>query len=138
MNIKLLNFPIKGDSRGSLIALEENREIPFEVKRVYYIYNTKKGVRRGFHAHKSLLQVAVCVHGRCKFLLDDGRERKHIVLDRPDKGLFIDVMIWREMYDFSQDCVLMVLASDFYFASDYIQSYEKFLEEVNGKIFSPV
>jgi dTDP-4-dehydrorhamnose 3,5-epimerase-like enzyme len=130
---KLINFEVKGDERGSLIALESNKNIPFEIKRVYYIYGTKKGVRRGFHAHKNLRQVAVCVSGSCKFLLDDGENKEIILLDSPDKGLFIDKMIWREMFDFSDDCVLMVLASDYYDESDYIRNYEEFLRLVNNK-----
>ena len=128
MNIKFIDFEIKGDERGSLVAIEELKDIPFEVKRVYYIFNTKNNVRRGFHAHKNLKQVAICVKGSCKFLLDDGKERvDEIVLNKPNKGLLIEEMIWREMYDFSEDCVLLILASEFYDESDYIRDYEEFL-----------
>lgn len=127
---RLINFEVKGDERGNLIALEGNKNIPFEIKRVYYIYGTKKGVRRGFHAHKNLKQIAVCVSGSCKFLLDDGEKKEVVLLDSPDKGLFINKMIWREMFDFSDDCVLMVLASDYYDESDYIRDYGEFLEEI--------
>ena len=127
MEIKFINFDVKGDERGKLIAIEQLKGIPFEIKRVYYIFDTKDGVRRGFHAHKELLQVAICVNGSCKFLLDNGKERvEDIVLDSPNKGLFIDKMIWREMYDFSKDCVLLVLASDYYDEGDYIRDYGKF------------
>ena len=128
MNIKFIDFEIKGDERGSLVAIEELKDIPFEVKRVYYIFNTKNNVRRGFHAHKNLKQVAICIKGSCKFLLDDGKERvDEIVLNKPNKGLLIEEMIWREMYDFSEDCVLLILASEFYDESDYIRDYEEFL-----------
>jgi dTDP-4-dehydrorhamnose 3,5-epimerase-like enzyme len=128
MNIKFIDFEIKGDERGSLVAIEELKDIPFEVKRVYYIFNTKNNVRRGFHAHKNLKQVAICVKGSCKFLLDNGKERiDEIVLNKPNKGLLIEEMIWREMYDFSEDCVLLILASEFYDESDYIRDYEEFL-----------
>ena len=134
MEIKFIEFEIKGDNRGNLIALEEFRNIPFEIKRVYYIFGTKKGVRRGFHAHKNLQQVAVCVSGSCKFLLDNGKERvEDIVLDSPSKGLFIDKMIWREMYDFSEDCILLVLASDYYDERDYIRNYSEFLGVINER-----
>ena len=134
MEIKFIEFEIKGDNRGNLIALEEFRNIPFEIKRVYYIFVTKKGVRRGFHAHKNLQQVAVCVSGSCKFLLDNGKERvEDIVLDSPSKGLFIDKMIWREMYDFSEDCILLVLASDYYDERDYIRNYSEFLGAINER-----
>ena len=128
MKIKFINFEIKGDERGSLIAIEELKNIPFEIKRVYYIFNTKKNVRRGFHAHKNLKQVAICVKGSCKFLLDDGKERvDEIVLNKPNKGLLIEEMIWHEMYDFSEDGVLLILASEYYDESDYIRDYEEFL-----------
>ena len=134
MEIKFIEFEIKGDNRGNLIALEEFRNIPFEIKRVYYIFGTKKGVRRGFHAHKNLQQVAICVSGSCKFLLDNGKERvEDIVLDSPSKGLFIDKMIWREMYDFSEDCILLVLASDYYDERDYIRNYSEFLGVINER-----
>jgi len=128
MKIEFIDFEIKGDERGSLIAIEEFKNIPFEIKRVYYIFNTKHNVRRGFHAHKNLKQVAICVKGSCKFLLDNGKERiDEIVLNKPNKGLLIEEMIWREMYDFSEDCVLLILASEFYDESDYIRDYEEFL-----------
>ena len=133
MEIKFINFDIKGDERGKLIALEQFKDIPFEIKRIYYIFETKKEIKRGFHAHKKLQQVAICVNGSCKFLLDNGKEKvKDIVLDSPNKGLFIDKMIWREMYDFSEDCVLLVLASEYYDENDYIRDYDEFLRVVNG------
>ena len=134
MRIKFIDCDIKGDERGKLIAIEQFKNIPFEIKRVYYIFDTKEDVRRGFHAHKDLQQVAICVSGSCKFLLDDGNERaENIILDSPNKGLLIDKRIWHEMYDFSQDCVLLVLANEYYDESDYIRDYEKFLEIIEGK-----
>ena len=132
MEIEYIEFDIKGDERGKLIALEELKNVPFEIKRIYYIFDTKKEIKRGFHAHRNLQQVAICVSGSCKFLLDNGKERvKGIVLDSPNKGLFIDKMIWREMYDFSDDCILLVLASDYYDESDYIREFKTFIEEVS-------
>ncbi len=130
MQIKIIDFKILGDERGSLISLEEHKNIPFEIKRVYYIYGTKNGVQRGFHAHKHLKQIAVCVNGSCKFLLDNGKTRESICLDKPSKGLLIEDMIWREMYDFSDDCILMVLADEFYDERDYIRDYDKFLKVI--------
>lgn len=131
MNIKLIPLQAHGDDRGSLIALEEEHNIPFQIKRVYYMFNTKEGVRRGFHAHKRLKQVAIAVRGSCRFVLDDGKERVEILLDNPAQGLLIDSCIWREMYDFSDDCVLMVLADCLYDESDYIRDYDKFIEGIN-------
>ena len=128
MDVKFIEFDIKGDERGKLIALEQFKNIPFEIKRVYYIFDLKNNISRGFHAHKNLQQVAICIRGSCKFLLDNGKEKvKDIILDSPNKGLFIDKMIWREMYDFSEDCVLLVLASDYYDESDYIRDYQEFI-----------
>lgn len=123
-----MHFSIRGDERGSLIALENNKDIPFDIKRFYYIFDTKEGVRRGFHAHKKLKQVLICARGSCKILLDDSKEKLEISLDSPDKGLLIDGMVWREMFDFSPDCVLMVLADDYYDENDYIRNYQNFLE----------
>lgn len=110
-----------------LVALEEFKDIPFEIKRVYYLYDTKESVRRGFHAHKSLEQILICIHGSCKILLDNGTEKKVVALEKPYEGLYIANDIWREMYDFSPDAVLLVLASDFYREEDYIRDYDEFL-----------
>lgn len=128
MKIELIDFSIKGNEKGSLIALEANKNIPFEIKRVYYIFNTKKKVRRGFHAHKNLQQVLIAVNGKCKILLDNGKEKETCFLDSPNKGLIIKNMVWREMFDFSRDCVLMVLADSYYDETDYIRDYKEFLE----------
>lgn len=122
-----------GDDRGQLVALESTHEIPFEIKRVYYIYDTLAGVHRGFHAHKKLKQLLICVSGSCKILLDDGKNKEIVVLDKPYEGIFVQSNIWREMYDFSPDAVLLVLASELYDESDYIRDYKEFLRYVNGE-----
>lgn len=127
MQIKLLPLQTHGDERGSLIALEQDKNIPFEIKRVYYLFNTGSNIRRGFHAHKNLTQVVIAVRGSCRFLLDDGKEKITLLLDNPAQGLLIDSCIWREMYDFSEDCVLMVLANHLYDESDYLRNYDEFL-----------
>lgn len=129
MQVNIIPLQAHGDDRGSLIALEEGKNIPFPVKRVYYLFNTKEGVRRGFHAHKALKQVAIAVRGSCRFVLDDGNERVEVLLDNPTQGLLIESFMWREMYDFSEDCVLMVLADQLYDESDYIRDYDRFLED---------
>jgi len=130
--IHKINFQTLGDDRGSLVALETGKQIPFDVKRVYYIYGTKEGVARGFHAHKALKQVAVCVSGCCRFILDDGKQRKETMLDSPHQGLLIEGMVWREMHDFSEDCVLMVLASEYYDEADYIRDYGEFKKYIKN------
>ena len=128
-----IKLKIHGDERGSLVALESNISVPFEIKRVYYIYGTQNNVSRGFHAHKELRQLAVCVSGSCRLLLDDGKSKKNIILNNPSEGLFIDNLIWREIHDFSSDCVLMILTNEYYDELDYIRDYEKFKEITNNK-----
>lgn len=125
-------FQPHGDNRGQLVALEEFKDIPFRVKRVYYMYDTAEGVTRGFHAHKSLQQILVCIHGSCKIRLDNGKEKKVIPLERPYEGLYVSNAMWREMFDFSPDAVLMVLASEPYDESDYIRNYDDFLDYVKN------
>lgn len=124
--IKIIEFDLLGDERGSLISLEQNKNIPFDIKRVYYIFGTAQDVARGFHAHKNLQQVAICVKGSCRFILDDGQCRESVFMDSPSVGLYIDNSKWRVMHDFSEDCVLMVLASDYYDEADYIRDYDEF------------
>ena len=126
-------FQPHGDERGQLVALEEWRDIPFEIKRVYYMYETVNGVVRGRHAHKSLEQILICIHGTCKILLDNGSEKKVVPLEKPYEGLYISNDMWREMYDFSTDAVLLVLASQPYDESDYIRDYDEFLDFVRNK-----
>ena len=128
-----MSFSPHGDSRGQLIALEEFKEIPFSVKRVYYIYDTAPGVTRGFHAHKSLEQILICVRGSCKIRLDNGRETAVVPLDKPSEGLYIGHDMWREMFDFSPDAVLLVLASELYDEADYIRDYDEFLKYAGVK-----
>ena len=127
MNIKKIKFQPHGDDRGQLVALEEFRNIPFDIRRVYYMYDTVPEAVRGKHAHKSLEQILICVHGSCRVLLDNGTEKETVVLDKPFEGLYISNIIWREMFDFSADAVLMVLASDYYDETDYIRDYDEFL-----------
>ncbi len=131
MQVVKYAFQQHGDDRGQLVALEELRDIPFEIKRVYYVYDTVEGVRRGFHSHSSLQQILICIHGSCKVLLDNGKEKKIIFLEKPYEGLYVPQNMWREMYDFSPDAVLMVLASEYFREEDYIRDYEEFLKTVS-------
>ena len=125
--IQWANFPPLGDDCGYLVALEAEKTVPFPIKRVYYIFGTQAEVARGFHAHRNLKQVAVCVAGKCRMILDDGVTREEAWLDSPTKGLLIGDLVWREMHDFSENCVLLVLASEHYDESDYIRDYDSFL-----------
>lgn len=126
-------FQSYGDKRGQLVALEELKDIPFEIKRVYYIYNVNEGIVRGCHAHKVLKQILICIHGSCKILLDNGDEQKIVTLEKPYEGLYVANNMWRKMYGFSNDAVLMVLASELYDENDYIRDYNEFLQFIREK-----
>ena len=130
MIVTTKEFNVLGDYRGQLVALEENRNIPFDLKRVFYIFGTQEGVSRGNHSHYKTKQFLVAVNGSCKVTLDDGYNKETFNLNKPNLGLFQDALIWGTMHDFSSDCVLMVLADEYYDASDYITSYDTFLEVV--------
>ena len=125
-------FQPHGDDRGQLVSLEEFKDIPFRIKRVYYLYDTAAGMVRGKHAHKCLQQILVCIHGSCKVLLDNGQEKTVVPLEKPYEGVYVSNNMWREMYDFSSDAVLMVLASELYSESDYIRDYDEFLDFVKN------
>ena len=132
MIVTTKEFNVLGDYRGQLVALEENRNIPFDLKRVFYIFGTQEGVSRGNHSHYKTKQFLVAVNGSCKVTLDDGYNKETFNLNKPNLGLFQDALIWGSMHDFSSDCVLMVLADEYYDASDYITDYDKFLEVISG------
>lgn len=128
----LIDFKIRGDHSGKLVALEKGSDLPFEVKRVYYIWDTDVGVVRGKHAHRKLEQMIICTSGSCDFILDDGKTREIVHLNNPAQGLHIKHNIWREFTNFSKDCVVMVLASEHYDESDYIRDYGDFLREAHN------
>ena len=130
MLYQLIDFEVHGNSDGCLVALENYKEIPFEVKRIYYIYDVPKNIIRGRHAHKRLEQVIICLSGSCDFTFDNGRTKEKVTLDSPSKGIYIKNNIWREFTNFSSNCVVVVLASELYDESDYIRSYEQYLEYV--------
>ena len=130
MNYKLIDMKVFGDARGKLVSLEGNRNVPFDIKRVYYIFDTLPNEARGFHAHKNMEQIIVAMDGACEFVLDDGKQSESVWLNRPDVGLYIGKNMWREMRNFSYGCKLMVLASDYYDEKEYIRNYDEFLKEV--------
>ena len=133
MKIDAVKFKTSVNKTGALTFMEGIHDIPFEIKRVYYIYNITAGERRGFHAHKNLEQYLICVHGSCKILLDDGVERKTALLSAPNEGLRVGAGIWHEMYDFSDGAVLLARASDYYTEEDYIRNYQSFLDYVRNE-----
>lgn len=128
-NTALISLQVHGDDRGSLIALENGHNLPFDVKRVYYIYGTKEGVSRGFHAHKKLKQLLIAVSGSVEIHCEMHGQKTVYLLDTPDKALVIEGMVWRTMENFSPDCVLMVLADDYYNEDDYVRDYAVFKQE---------
>ena len=123
---------IHEDPRGRLVSVEGSTDLPFEIKRVYYIL-PHDDHPRGFHAHKALQQLMICVTGSCRIVLDDGSSRSEHVLNRPDEGLFVDRMTWREMHDFTSGAVLLVLASERFDEDDYIRDYNNFLEAAKNQ-----
>lgn len=130
--INVLELPLIGDGRGALVPVEAEKSIPFQIKRVYYIFGTQPGVSRGYHSHINLQQLAICVSGKCRMLFDDGSNRESVWLDKPNQALLIGKNIWHEMHDFSEDCVLLVLASEHYDESDYIRDYELFRRQAKS------
>jgi dTDP-4-dehydrorhamnose 3,5-epimerase-like enzyme len=131
--INIIKFESLGDERGLLVALEFNKSVPFDIKRVYYMCATEDGVSRGFHAHRNLKQIAVCLTGSCRFVLDNGKVKEEVILEGATNGLLIEDLVWREMHDFSSDCVLLVLASEHYDELDYIRDYDVFMQTVNNE-----
>ncbi|MCX2717884.1 FdtA/QdtA family cupin domain-containing protein [Helicobacter sp. MIT 21-1697] len=130
MNYKLLELQTIGDERGKLVSLESNKNLPFDIKRVYYIYDTSPEQIRGNHAHTELEQLVIAIDGACEFVLDDGKNKESVWLNRPDFGLYIGKNMWREMRNFSYGCKLMILASDYYDEREYIRDYTTFLDTI--------
>lgn len=128
----VINFKEFGDKRGQMVIVEGNESIPFEIKRLFYIYGTAPGVVRGQHANKESEFVLINVSGTSKVKITDGKESMVVELDEPMKGVYIPKMIWKDMYDFSTDSVLLVLASTHYNADEYIRNYENYIQMVKG------
>lgn len=125
--VRLVDIPRKGDVRGQLCVAELGGALPFAVRRAYWIHSTQPGVARGFHAHRKLHQLCVCVSGSVRMSLFDGRREESVVLDSPSRGLLIGPGLWREMHDFSPGCVLLVLADAEYDEADYIRDRKEFV-----------
>lgn len=136
--IEWIELPNLGDDRGSLMVLESNKNVPFKVKRIYYILDAKPDVPRGFHAHKELMQLAFCIKGSCNMIMDNGIEKQQVRIDKSNVGLVVPPMVWHEMHDFSEDCVMLVLASEKYDEADYIRDYDEFMNEVNKPFIHPL
>ena len=125
-------LPLIEDLRGNLAVGEAQRHVPFEIRRFFVVFGVEDQKIRGEHAHRTLHQFLICVHGSCHFVADDGENREEYVLDRPNLGLYVPPMIWGVQYKYSPDGVLLVLASDYYNPEDYIRDYSEFLELVRA------
>lgn len=128
-NCHKISFKHFDDERGSLSAIESRKDIPFDIKRIYYITSVPSDIVRGFHSHRELEQVLLCLNGSVKIRTKTPYEEEVILLDNPAEGLYIGHMVWREMFDFSEGAVLLVLASEYYTENDYIRSYEDYEKE---------
>lgn len=131
---RILYFQELGDERGHLVVAEGMKEIPFEIKRVFYIYGSNSSVVRGQHANRESEFVLINVAGTSKVKVTDGKQERIIELNKPNMGVYIPKMIWKDMYDFSTESVLLVLASSIYDNSEYIRSYEDYLIEIKEDI----
>lgn len=130
--IKTFQFKVHGNDDGTLVAIEGNINIPFTIKRIYYVSKTSEGIVRGCHAHRKISQIAVCISGSCRMVLDNGQTKESILLDRQDVGLLLEPSVWHEMHHFTSDCVLLVLANDYYDENDYIRDYQSYLKYLQG------
>ena len=125
--VRWVDFKPINDSRGEMTVIEAKHDVPFEIKRIYYLTNLSPNLSRGYHAHKKLQQLAVCLVGKCRVLLDNGSKKTWVDLSDKNKAIEIKPMIWHEMHDFSDDCVFLVMANDKYDEDDYIRDYNEFL-----------
>ena len=129
---QMLEFPQHGDDRGHLVIVEGEKDIPFDIKRIFYIYGSDKNVVRGQHANRKSEFVLINVSGTSKVKVKDGKGNEaYFSLNRPHTGIYIPKMVWKDMYEFSEDSVLLCLASEHYDANEYIRNYDDFVKEIN-------
>ncbi|OCR16551.1 dTDP-6-deoxy-3,4-keto-hexulose isomerase [Helicobacter pullorum] len=131
MNCKLVNLKYFNDKNSTLVAIERQMDCPFEIKRIFYIFNVSKNVIRGEHANLNSKFFFITLKGECKIKVDNGKEQQIFILNNPKQGLYMDKMLWKQMYDFSEDCILLVLSNVFYDKNEYIYNYDEFLRMVN-------
>lgn len=130
MNYSILNFKVYGDERGHLISFQKDMNCPFEIKRAFYIFDTKPGVARGQHANRNSEFLLVPINGSCKVKITDGKTTEIVELNTPHQALYLDKMLWKEMYDFSYNAILLVLTNTNYDENEYIRDYDTFLKEI--------
>lgn len=131
MNYKLINTKFFGDNAGHLISFEKNVNCPFDIKRVFYIFDTIPSIVRGKHANRNSEFLLIAISGSCKVKVDDGKEQTVVELSTPHKALWLNKMVWKDMYDFSYNAILLVLTNTLYDETEYIRDYDEFLKEVN-------
>lgn len=132
---KVIDFQELGDPRGHLVVAESNKEVPFLIQRIFYIYGTKDGVVRGQHANRESEFMLINLQGSVKIVIDDGRQKDTVILNKAHQGVYLDKMVWKDMCEFSSDSILLVLSSMSYDSSEYIRDYDEFVREVNdGKL----
>ncbi|ENE5173040.1 FdtA/QdtA family cupin domain-containing protein [Vibrio cholerae] len=129
---KILEFKAMGDERGQLVALESMNQVPFDIKRVFYVYGTSGDKAHGCHANKKTKFVIISVSGSCIVTVNNGVHSKDIILDCQTKGLYLDKMVWKEMHSFSKNSVLMVLCSEKYDQEEYVHNFDEYLDLVAG------
>ena len=130
--VQMLEFPQRGDDRGHLVIVEGMKDIPFDIKRVFYIYGSDSEVVRGQHANKKSEFVLINVAGTSKVKVKDGEGNEAIFcLNRPHTGIYLPTMVWKDMYDFSEDSVLLVLANEHYDPNEYIRDYDEFVKAIS-------
>jgi dTDP-4-dehydrorhamnose 3,5-epimerase-like enzyme len=130
--IKIISFEEKGDRKGKLVAIEGMEDVPFEIKRIFYIYDSTNSVVRGCHANRDSEFVLINIRGSSKIKVKNQNQEKVFVLDKPYKGIFLPKMIWKEMYDFSDDSILLCLASTRYNPNEYITDFCQFVRELKN------
>ncbi len=130
-NCTIINIPIEYSNRGTLSFIESSNQVPFDIKRVYFTYDIPSNAERGGHAHKNLQQIIIAASGSFNVIVDDGRKRKSIYLDSPSKGLLITPGIWREINQFSNESIVLVLASELFNIDDYIWNYDEFTKKTS-------
>ncbi|EAJ2421864.1 WxcM-like domain-containing protein [Campylobacter coli] len=131
INCKLINLKYFDDKNSTLIAIEKQVNCPFEIKRIFYIFDVPKNTIRGEHANLNSEFFFIVLKGECKIKIDNGKEQKNFILNNPKQGLYIDKMLWKQMYDFGKDCILLVLSNTLYDANEYIRDYNEFLKAVD-------
>lgn len=132
-NCSLLKFKDISNKYGHLTPIEGNYDIPYEMKRIFYIYGVPNDDARGYHAHRKTYQTLICVHGSLKVRVKNPNSEEIFTLDSPDKGLMIGPMVWGEQFDYSDDAVLLVLTSEYFDEDDYIRNYDIYLEEAKKR-----